>query len=70
MEYEGSMMFDERPDQVSVRRLGEQILERARGQGEECSEEMAQVVLIQEMYRRRCRRKRCRPAFCRNSGRK
>lgn len=70
MEYEGSMMFDERPDQVSVRRLGEQILERAGGQGEECSEETVQVVLIQEMYRRRCRRKRCRPAFCRNSGRK
>lgn len=60
MEYEGSMMFDERPDLVTVRRLTEEVLEKAEEQGGGCPGEMAQVVLLQEMYRRRCRYRRFR----------
>lgn len=31
MEYEGSMMFDEYPDQVSVRRIGQRIEQQTQG---------------------------------------
>ena len=60
MEYEGSRMFDSRPDQTAVRRLGEEILEKGKEQGAECSWQMVQVLLLEEMYRRRQRRRRCR----------
>ena len=87
MEYEGSMMFDEMPDQNAVRRISDGIYEKARelypdesGQKEQRDEvlsmqyrprrrrppegdflrDLVQVMLLQEMHRRRCRHHRCR----------
>lgn len=87
MEYEGSMMFDELPDQNAVRRISERIYEKVRelypdetGQQEIKDEvlsmqyqdrrrrphhgdflrDLVQVMLLQEMHRRRCRHRRCR----------
>ena len=69
MEYEGSMMFDEYPDRFMIRLICRNIYREL--QGEE-SEEMSgmnqddtlfqliEVMLMQEMYRRRCRYHRCR----------
>lgn len=87
MEYEGSMMFDEMPDQNAVRRISDGIYEKVRelypdesGQKEQRDEvlsmqyrprrrrppegdflrDLVQVMLLQEMHRRRCRHHRCR----------
>ena len=87
MEYEGSMMFDEVPDQSAVRRISDRIYEKVRemypdetGQPEPKDEvltmqyqgrrrrpphgdflqDLVQVMLLQEMHRRRCRHRRCR----------
>lgn len=64
MEYEGSMMFDGMPDKMRVRRMAEQI--RAKGKDRcpaketEDQNDLIQVLLCQEMFRRRCRRRGCR----------
>lgn len=87
MEYEGSMMFDEMPDQSAVRKISDGIYEKVRelypeesGQKEQRDEvlsmqyrprrrrppegdflrDLVQVMLLQEMHRRRCRHHRCR----------
>ena len=69
MEYEGSMMFDEYPDRFMLRLLCRNIYrELNRGDGGELAEmkhddtlfQMIEVMLMQEMYRRRCRYHRCR----------
>lgn len=86
MEYEGSMMFDEHPDQNTVRRMSDDIYGQVKAlypaEEEQQPEEMqsmeyqdrrrrpphgnflddlVQVMLVQEMHRRRCRHHRCRP---------
>lgn len=73
MEYEGSMMFDEYPDKFMMSQICARIEEKFRAQEED--EEQAQaldccglidligVILYNEMYRRRCRRRRCRRYF-------
>lgn len=88
MEYEGSMMFDERPDQSRVLRISDeiygQISQMYPGQPEPQRDEvlsmqyqerrrrppegnflkdLVQVMLIQEMHRRRCRHHRCRRMY-------
>lgn len=75
MEYEGSMMFDEYPDSIMLSRLTEKIWGRmednAAQEGEQplivmqianqsWLEDLIQVVLVDEMHRRRCRHRRCR----------
>ncbi len=73
MEYEGSMMFDEYPDKFMMSQICARIEEKFRAQ--EGASEQAQaldccglrdligVILYNEMYRRRCRRRRCRRYF-------
>ena len=69
MEYEGSMMFDRYPDRLMMEMICRRIY---RGLRTEDVEEdgrlhvdekyfiLVQVMLMQEMYRRRCRHYRCR----------
>ncbi len=81
MEYEGSMMFDEHPDKITIRRLSDEIYEQTgdvwpeepvqepdgvmsmqyQGDGRGALGELIQILLLQEMYHRRCRHHRCRP---------
>ena len=69
MEYEGSMMYDRYPDRVMLEMLCRKIYrelnpdhidEEGRLQVEERYFHLIQVMLMQEMYRRRCRHYRCR----------
>ena len=85
MEYEGSMMFDESPDRLMMRRIAKMIYDKMKEEypveeGEDKEEnlvmnqeiqrryppgknwlgDLVEVMLYQEVYRRRCRRRRCR----------
>lgn len=85
MEYEGSLMYDESPDQNQIRRLTSRIYEQVKDQyqppeGEDKDEMLAmnqetwrryppdqnwlsdliQTLLVDEMFRRRCRRRNSR----------
>ena len=68
MEYEGSMMYDEYPDKVMLYRTagiiydkaaGVQQAERGRKGRDRDLMDVIQVLLYDEMYRRRGRRRRC-----------
>lgn len=68
MEYEGSMMYDEYPDKVLLYRTAAGIYDKAnavqetdrRGRGRDRDMmDVIQVLLFDEMYRRRGRRRRC-----------
>ena len=68
MEHEGSMMFDEYPDRLLFRMLCRKIYRELKGdeEGREASADrdnpfmqLIEVMLMQEMYRRRCRHRRC-----------
>ena len=69
MEYDGSMMYDECPDKYKVRRMAEELCADAAEEEEDLRaqsgrrrgnplEDMVQMLLVHEMYRRRCRRRR------------
>lgn len=69
MEYEGSMMFDEYPDRFMIQLIGRNIYrelqenkdEEVTGMDRNCPLcQLIEVMLMQEMYRRRCRYHRCR----------
>ncbi len=69
MEYEGSLMFDEYPDQLMIRRVSRSIYERLdksayqddlmmqEVNGRNWLEDFVTVMLLNEMYSRRCRRR-------------
>lgn len=70
MEHDGSMMFDEYPDRMMFRLLCRNIY-RELQDGEEAEQmvgmdrcnpflQLIEVMLMQEMFRRRCRYRRCR----------
>lgn len=68
MEYEGSMMYDEYPDKVLLYRTAAGIYDKAspvqEAQCRSCRRDkdlmdVIQVLLYDEMYRRRGRRRRC-----------
>lgn len=77
MEYDGSMMFDEYPDKFMMEHLCRKIekeLEEEQGKiaGACCGKEekmmgkdkdLIGVLLFNEMYRRRCRKRKYRPYF-------
>ena len=66
LDYGGSRIYDEYPDRLMMRLLGSGILrslEKEMAAQEIPSgflEDLVQVLLYQEISRRRCRRKRCR----------
>ena len=67
LDYEGSRLYDEYPDKYMMRRLSEQIREQVSGELSDQEiphgnlDELVQVLLYQEISRRRCRR--CRNRF-------
>ncbi len=66
MEYGGSMMFDEYPDKLMLRRKCRNICDRVNDcnggvcpcSDEKWMEDTVAVMLYNEMYRRRCRRRK------------
>lgn len=61
LEYDGSIMFDQYPDKVRVRNIVQRIINRAEG----IDRSLVEVLLINEMLRRRMRRRYCRArGFC------
>lgn len=69
MEYEGSMMFDRYPDRLMLELICRNIYrelnpkdvdESGKLNPDEKYFQLIQVMLMQEMYRRRCRHYRCR----------
>lgn len=85
MEYEGSVMFDERPDQIMIFKIRDGIYDKVKDkydvkEMEDKDEvfvmnretrrrypprknwlnDMIEVMLFQEMHRRRCRHRNCR----------
>lgn len=66
MEYNGSLMFDEYPDKLMLRRKCLNICDRVRDcnggmcpcKDEKWMEYTVAVMLYNEMYRRRCRRRK------------
>lgn len=56
LEYEGSMIYDEYPDQLQLRLLCRRVSERAQSMKiqTEQKEELIQVLVYQELYRKRC----------------
>lgn len=74
LEYDGSMMFDEYPDKFMMEHLCAKIerkLEEEEAQEEQDARIMERggvrdligVLLFDEMFRRRCRKRRCRRFF-------
>ena len=69
MEYDGSMMYDEYPDKYMIYHLSCKIRESMEPEistqaiREDFLDELIQVMLCQEISRRRCRRYRCRRYF-------
>lgn len=74
MDYDGSMIYDEYPDKLMLRQVcarihnkyakdhGFEMEAEDRRQGEDLRD-LIGVLLYNEMYRRRCRKKRCRRYF-------
>lgn len=70
MEHDGSMMFDEYPDRLLFRLLCRKIYRELQGHDEQEQMlamdrknpfmQLIEVMLMQEMFRRRCRYRRCR----------
>lgn len=64
MDYEGSRLYDEHPDKFMMHRLYRQIRSQVDGEmaaqeiPDEFLDELIQVLLYQEISRRRCRRRR------------
>ncbi|MGN0465957.1 MAG: hypothetical protein ACI4F9_06355 [Lachnospiraceae bacterium] len=63
MEYNGSMMYDEYPDKISIQKICDSHC-KEKMDFDSCSrEELLQVLLLQEMYYRRCRYRRRNDLF-------
>lgn len=66
MDYEGSRLYDEYPDRLMLGRLSGEIRREMEPTAEmeamsrDFLDDLIQVLLFQEISRRRCRRNRCR----------
>lgn len=84
MEYEGSMIFDEHPDRLQMMLMGKRVFDRTqkdnifsrneRAGGREQSDggdwlrDLIQVMLYQEIYKRRCDHRKYRRKFYPGAG--
>ncbi len=62
LDYPGSPIYDEYPDRLTLRRIGRKIADQIE-EGDMAAaslDELAQVLLFHEIYRRRCRQCRRR----------
>ena len=61
LEYDGSIMFDEYPDKLRINRIADKIVEKDK----RYDRNLVEVLIINEMLRRRIRRRNCRArGFC------
>ena len=60
LEDEGSMMYDEYPDRVSMLFLCDKLQNKFEQPVDQAKRSLLEVLLYNEMYRRRCRYRRCR----------
>ena len=61
LEYDGSIMFDEYPDKLRIKRIADKIVEKDK----RYDRNLVEVLIINEMLRRRIRRRNCRArGFC------
>ena len=77
MEFEGSMIYDEYPDRLQLMLIGKRLLENARkdkavleleaegkgGKDGNWLRDLIQVMLYQEVYKRRCDYRKCRRKY-------
>lgn len=66
MEYDGSMMYDEYPDQLQLRLLCNRVYDKAKKTEKDPGEwlkDLIQVIVYQELYKRRCDHRRCRRKY-------
>lgn len=70
LEYEGSMMFDEYPDKFMIEHIANKIVKKSQEKevhamsiSDDHLSDVVRILLNQEMYQRRCRRRRCRRFF-------
>lgn len=66
MQYEGSMMFDEYPDQLQLRLLCSRVYEKVKKEEPEPGNwltDLIQVIVYQELYKRRCDYRKCKRKF-------
>lgn len=66
MEYDGSMMYDEFPDQLQLRMMCRRIYGRMAEEEEEAGDwlmELIQVMTYHELCQRRCEYRNCRKRF-------
>jgi hypothetical protein len=53
LEYSGSPIYDEYPDRETILRIRDGIIKKGKEAGEDVDPELAQVLLVNEMTRRR-----------------
>lgn len=71
MEYEGSVIYDEYPDQLQIRLMCNRIYDKVKGMEdseegtnrENWLKELIQIMLFQELFQRRCKHRRYRRRF-------
>lgn len=71
MEYEGSVIYDEYPDQLQIRMMCNRIYNKVRDmedseegmQKEGWLKDLIQIMLFQELFQRRCNHRRFRRRF-------
>lgn len=66
MAYEGSMLYDEYPDQLQIRLMCSRVYDKVKGMEdiEEANlKDLVQVMVFQEMYRHRCAHRKRRRNF-------
>lgn len=71
MEYEGSVMFDEYPDKYTLQAICRTVYRKMNDleelKGTSCCQDpvyqMIEVMLLHEIYKRRCRYRRCRRRY-------
>lgn len=62
MEYEGSLMFEEYPDRIGLHMIAKKIYDQMYAPQEKRDNNLlnlVEIMLYQEIYLRRCRRRRC-----------
>lgn len=69
LDYEGSRIYDEYPDRLMLKELAAGIRKRMESEQQDkykesrYLDELIEVVLYQEIIRRRCRHQRCRKVY-------
>lgn len=66
MSYEGSMIYDEYPDKLQIHLMCNRVYDKVKGEEgitETNLKEMVQVMVFQELFRRRCEHRKYRKRF-------